>query len=147
MKVYISEKESDTESIAYDFASKLKGGDVVAFKGGLGAGKTTFTRYACEKLGVKLPVTSPTFAIVNDYGITDNGFHIYHFDMYRVNSWDSLYSTGFFDYLDSDSIIFIEWSENIEEAVDDGSINLINVNIEPLGENRRKFIIDGGGRW
>ena len=67
--------------------------------------------------------------------------------MYRVNSWDSLYSTGFFDYLDSDSIIFIEWSENIEEAVDDGSINLINVNIEPLGENRRKFIIDGGGRW
>lgn len=135
--------ENDTLRFAAEFASKLHGGDVVAFKGGMGMGKTVFVRGAASVLGVESDVSSPTFSIVNDYG---GKFNVYHFDMYRVESWDSLYSTGFFDYLNENSILFIEWSENIENVLPDNTISVSFVRGE--NESERIITIHGGdGRW
>lgn len=100
-------------------------------------GKTAFTRGLCRGLGVNDGVSSPTFALVNEY----HGKHnIYHFDMYRVTSWDDLYSTGFFDYLDK-GILVIEWSENIEGALPE---NAIRINISKgNSDDERIFEIEG----
>ncbi len=145
MKIYDCINESETARVAAEFASGLRGGDVVAFFGGLGAGKTFFTSKACEALGVSEYIASPTFAICNDYGLIPSGAHVYHFDMYRVLSEDSLYSTGYYDYLTDDSILFIEWSENISDFLPDGCIK---VSIEITGEHSRRITIEGGdGRW
>ena len=143
MKTFFSESENNTSLIAAEFATELRSGDVVAFRGGMGMGKTVFVRSCVKALGVDADVSSPTFSIVNDYG---GDINIYHFDMYRVESWDSLYSTGFFDYMNEQSILFIEWSENIENVLPD---NTIYVDFS-LGENatERKIEISGGdGRW
>ena len=143
MKTFFSESENNTSLIAAEFATELRGGDVVAFRGGMGMGKTVFVRSCVKTLGVDADVSSPTFSIVNDYG---GDINIYHFDMYRVESWDSLYSTGFFDYMNERSILFIEWSENIENVLPE---NTIYVDFS-LGENvsERKIEISGGdGRW
>lgn len=143
MKIYESSSEKDTLKIAEEFASKLHGGDVVAFKGGMGMGKTVFTRGCVKALGNDSDVSSPTFAIVNDYG---GNINLYHFDMYRVESWDSLYSTGFFDYLNDSSILFIEWSENIENVLPDNTVFVEFSRGED--ENYRKITVCGGdGRW
>ncbi len=143
MKIFMSENEKQTCAIAADFAKLLKGGDVVAFKGGMGMGKTVFVSGCAENLGIDEIVCSPTFSIVNDYG---GNVNVYHFDMYRVESWDSLYSTGFFDYLNDNSILFIEWSENIENVLPDYTIF---VEFE-RGKNdtfRTIKISSGDGRW
>lgn len=143
MKIFSSQGENDTIAIASDFASELHGGDVVAFRGGMGMGKTVFVRGCVKALGVEADVSSPTFSIVNDYG---GKINIYHFDMYRVESWDSLYSTGFFDYMNDNSILFIEWSENIENVLPD---NTIYIDFKRgVNDNERKIEISGGdGRW
>lgn len=143
MKTFFSESENNTSLIAAEFATELRGGDVVAFRGGMGMGKTVFVRSCVKALGVDADVSSPTFSIVNDYG---GDINLYHFDMYRVESWDSLYSTGFFDYMNERSILFIEWSENIENVLPE---NTIYVDFS-LGESvtERKIEISGGdGRW
>lgn len=135
--------ESDTLGFAAEFASKLHGGDVVAFKGSMGMGKTVFVRGCAGVLDVTCEVSSPTFSIVNDYG---GKFNVYHFDMYRVESWDSLYSTGFFDYLNENSILFIEWSENIENVLPENAITVEFSRGE--NENERTITVSGGdGRW
>lgn len=139
MTEFISHSADDTKRIAADFAKTLRGGEVVAFSGGLGMGKTTFVSGATDSLGVGDYVSSPTFAIVNDYGGKP---HIYHFDMYRVNDWDSLYSTGFFDYMTDENVLFIEWSENIDGALPE---NTIRIDFEKTGDNSRRITIDGGG--
>lgn len=139
MTEFISHSADDTKRIAADFAKTLRGGEVVAFSGGLGMGKTTFVSGAADSLGVGDYVSSPTFAIVNDYGGKP---HIYHFDMYRVNDWDSLYSTGFFDYMTDENVLFIEWSENIDGALPE---NTIRIDFEKTGDNSRRITIDGGG--
>lgn len=143
MKRFHSSNEKETLAIAADFASELHGGDVVAFRGGMGMGKTVFVRGCADILGIDCDVSSPTFSIVNDYG---GKINVYHFDMYRVESWDSLYSTGFFDYLNENSILFIEWSENIENVLPD---NTITVGFS-RGEADTERIIEisgGDGRW
>lgn len=143
MNFYKSDSETKTIEIAAEFAEKLRGGDVVAFKGGMGMGKTVFVRGCTKALGNMSDVSSPTFSIVNDYG---GDIRLYHFDMYRVETWDSLYSTGFFDYMNENSILFIEWSENIENVLPD---NTVYVEIS-RGEtdNDRIIKINGGdGRW
>lgn len=109
MTEYISRSLEDTERIAKEIASTLSGNEVVAYLGGLGAGKTTFTRGLVSAFGVDSGVHSPTFAIVNEYQGT---VPVYHFDMYRVADEDDLYSTGFYDYLGK-GLVIIEWSENI----------------------------------
>ena len=109
MTEYISRSLEDTERITKEIASTLEGKEVVAFLGGLGAGKTTFTRGLVSHFGVDSGVHSPTFAIVNEYQGT---VPVYHFDMYRVSDEDDLYSTGFYDYLGK-GLVIIEWSENV----------------------------------
>ena len=100
----------ETEQLAASFARKLRRGDVVALYGGLGAGKTAFVRGLAKGLHATSEVSSPTFALVHEY---DADIPICHFDMYRIRSMDDLYSTGFFDYLESGGVLVIEWSENI----------------------------------
>lgn len=114
MNKYFSYSASDTEKIAYDFAQTLRGNKVLAMFGTLGMGKTAFVRGLAKGLGNNSEISSPTFAIVHDYG---GNPHLYHFDMYRISTWDDLYSTGFFDYLDMGGILAVEWSENIENVL------------------------------
>ena len=129
-----SNSVSDTEAIAEKLGRVLKSGNVVAYFGGLGMGKTAFTRGLAKGMGIKADVSSPTFAIVNDYG---GNPPLVHFDMYKVESWDDLYSSGFFDYLDMGAVLAVEWSENIENALPD---NTIRVTIEQ-GDSPEKRII------
>ena len=136
MSKFISKSPSDTEKIAEDFAKTLNGGEVIAFKGGLGLGKTCFVRGLARGLGYNGDVTSPTFAIVNEY--LGGRLNLYHFDMYRIESWDDLYSIGYFDYISDDSVLAVEWSENIENCLDDSTVF---VNITSNGENERTIII------
>ena len=119
----IVETSSYEETIEYAkrLGSVLKGGEVIAYFGGLGMGKTTFTSGLCEGMGIKAEVSSPTFALVNEYG---SGKKLYHFDMYRISSFDDLCSTGFFDYLDTNAVLAIEWSENIENALPENYIRI-----------------------
>lgn len=111
----------ETEAAGKAFAATLHGSCVIAFFGGMGMGKTAFVRGVAQGLGVDAEVTSPTFALVHEYGGSPP---LYHFDMYRVNSWDGLYSTGFFDYLDAGGILAVEWSENIEGALPEDAIRI-----------------------
>lgn len=133
----VSNSAAQTEQIGERIASSLKGCEVIALFGGLGMGKTAFTRGLARGLGVEDGVSSPTFALVNEYS---GKFNIYHFDMYRVRDWDDLYSTGFFDCLDN-GVLVIEWSENIEGALPE---NAIRITIS-RGENdsQRYFTIEG----
>lgn len=134
MTEYITKSYDETLALASDFAKKTPKGTVIGFIGGLGMGKTAFTTGFVKGLGINAEVSSPTFAICNDY-IGGNA-RVYHFDMYRVEDWDDLYSTGFFDYVDTDAYIVAEWSENVFGALPDDSII---IEIERLGENERKF--------
>ena len=137
MNNIISKSTEDTEKIGELVAEKLFGNEVIALFGGLGMGKTAFTRGLCRGLGVNDGVSSPTFALVNEY---HGKYNIYHFDMYRVTSWEDLYSTGFFDYLDN-GVLVIEWSENIEGALPE---NAIRINISKGdSDEERTFEIKG----
>ena len=118
---FVSKGVSDTEAIAEKLGRVLKSGNVVAYFGGLGMGKTAFTRGLARGMGITADVSSPTFAIVNDYG---GNPPLVHFDMYKVESWDDLYSSGFFDYLDMGAVLAVEWSENIENALPDDTIRV-----------------------
>ena len=130
-----SNSVSDTENIAETLGRVLKSGNVVAYFGGLGMGKTAFTRGLARGMGITADVSSPTFAIVNDYG---GNPPLVHFDMYKVESWDDLYSSGFFDYLDMGAVLAVEWSENIENALPE---NTIYVEIQSLSEFSRKITV------
>ena len=121
MKKFISHSSSDTEKIAEEIASSLSGNEVLAMFGTLGMGKTAFVRGLARGLGNDSEISSPTFAIVHDYGGSP---HLYHFDMYRISTWDDLYSTGFFDYLDMGGVLAVEWSENIENVLPEGFIRI-----------------------
>lgn len=138
MKTFISKSYDETLKIAQDFAKNLKNGAVIAYLGDLGAGKTAFTTGIVKGLGIDCNVYSPTFAICNEY--RGNGKTLYHFDMYRVDGWSDLYSTGFFDYLDTGAYICAEWSENIFGALPDDSLI---VEINKLSDNEREIKIYG----
>jgi tRNA threonylcarbamoyladenosine biosynthesis protein TsaE len=113
----ISNSVQETERIASEYAAGLKAGDVLFFRGDLGAGKTAFVRGLAAGLGIPPEtVSSPTFTFVKEYG--GGRLPLAHFDMYRVGSADDLYSIGFFDYLETDAVIAVEWSENIEAFAD-----------------------------
>ena len=137
------ETHSSEETIALGkkIGSLLKGGDIIAYSGGLGAGKTTITRGISIGMGLDDEVTSPTFALVNEYR---GELNLYHFDMYRITSPDDLETTGFYDYMDSDSVLAVEWSENIQSELPK---NAIRVNIERIDDNTRKITIVGDERF
>ncbi len=142
MREYRTRSVQETEQLASEFAKELKRGDVIAFTGGMGAGKTAFVRGLAKGLGVSGEVSSPTYAIVNEYR---GNPALYHFDMYRVGSPEDLFTTGYYDYLDEgESILAVEWSENITDSLPEQTIY---VNITPLSESERKIQIIGGNRF
>ncbi|WBY64772.1 MAG: tRNA threonylcarbamoyladenosine biosynthesis protein TsaE [Thermocaproicibacter melissae] len=117
----ITKSPAETEAFGKKLGELLGPGSVVALFGEMGVGKTALTRGIAAGLGIPEGVSSPTFALVHQY---DGRLPVYHFDMYRVETWDDLYSTGFFDYLDSGGVIIIEWSENIENAIPENAIRI-----------------------
>ena len=141
MQSTVTNSAAETEKFARELAASLKPDDVLAFYGGLGMGKTTFVLGLALGLGSLDEVSSPTFSLVHEYRSTPK---LYHFDMYRVTSFDDLYSTGFFDYLETGAILAIEWSENIEDALPDRTIR---VTFERLEEEKRRITLEGGGRF
>lgn len=136
MKEYITNSYEETVELGKKTAQELPKGSVIAFIGGLGMGKTAFTTGLALGLGIDADVSSPTFAICNTYVGSENT--LYHYDMYRVDGWDDLYSTGFFDFLETDAYIAVEWSENIYGALPDDSTI---VEISKLSDNTRQFKI------
>lgn len=132
----------ETVSFAEGIGGLLKAGDVVAYRGGLGAGKTTFTRGLAVGAGLPDEVSSPTFALVNEY--RGNGVTMYHFDMYRIMNAEALETTGFYDYMDGSGIIVCEWSENISECLPKGTVN---ITIEHCGGDEREITVEGDERF
>ncbi len=137
--VFISNSPADTKKIAKALADTLQGGEVIAFYGDLGMGKTCFVNGLADGLGFVGEVSSPTFAIINEY--LGGRLDLYHFDMYRITTWDDLYSTGYFEYMQSGAVLAVEWSENIESALPDDTIRVI---IKRLDEQSREITIDRG---
>ncbi|MDR0914256.1 MAG: tRNA (adenosine(37)-N6)-threonylcarbamoyltransferase complex ATPase subunit type 1 TsaE [Oscillospiraceae bacterium] len=120
MTRYISHNETETENFGSRLAKNLHGSETIALFGGLGAGKTALTRGIAHALGCGDCVSSPTFAIVHEYS---GRCKLFHFDMYRIETIDDLYSTGFFEYLGT-GVTVIEWSENIENVLPDNCLRI-----------------------
>ena len=118
---YDSDSPADTEALGERLAKRLRPGDVVAFTGTLGMGKTAFTRGLARGLGCRARVTSPTFTIVNEY---DGDVPLFHFDMYRLGSADELYDIGWDDYLERGGVCAVEWSERVADALPEGTITV-----------------------
>lgn len=158
MKIYYSNSIQDTTRVANEVASKLKPGDILAYTGNLGAGKTTFTSGLAKGLGIDSHVTSPTFALVNEYR-NPNGLSLFHFDMYRINDISDVETTGFFDYLDEEQVLAVEWSENIKdvlshypntiyisfETITDECDETDEINLEHINTNRKITITTNKG--
>lgn len=129
----------ETEALGARLADALHGGEVIAYRGELGAGKTAFTRGLARGLGISMRVTSPTYTIVNEY--TGGRLPLFHFDMYRLHDADDLFDIGWEDYLERGGVCAVEWSENVAEAM----TGAITVTIEKTGDDARKITIEGGG--
>ena len=128
---------------AQQFVEQIGDRSVFAFYGKMGAGKTTFIKAVCEELGVDDVITSPTFAIVNEYSLTSHlsplTSKIYHFDFYRIKKLEEVYDMGFEDYFYSGNLCFIEWPELIEEVLPEDAVR---VTIEALTDGSRKITIE-----
>ena len=135
---YISHSPLETETIGAALGKIIPAGTVIAYRGDLGASKTAFTRGLARGLGYQEPVTSPTYTIVNEY--LGGRLPLFHFDMYRLASSDDLWDIGWEDYLDRGGICAVEWSENVDEAME----NAIYVTIEKTGEESRRITLEGG---
>ena len=133
----------ETQALGQKLASRLVHGDVIAYFGDLGAGKTAFTRGLAQGLGITDPVTSPTYTIVNEY--LSGRIPLFHFDMYRLSSSDELFDIGWEDYLSRGGVCAVEWSENVEDALQDA----IRVTIEKDADepDTRHITITGGPRF
>jgi len=138
LNTFITNSKEETIALAEKLATKLNNHDIIFYIGGLGMGKTAFTQGLCNGLGIDADVTSPTFAIVNEY--YGRPLSLFHFDMYRIENEDQLFNIGFDDYLDYDGVLAIEWSENIADFFED---NNITVTFEKLDETVRKITIEG----
>ena len=131
----------ETKALAEKVGKLLRPGDVIAYTGPMGAGKTTFTVGLARGLGITDWVSSPTFSLINEYR---GPVPLCHFDLFRVTDADDLYATGFFDYLDGRHILAVEWTENVPEALPPDSIR---VDLEPSGEESRIITITGDERF
>ena len=129
----------ETIAAAEQVAAHLSAGDIILYEGDMGAGKTHFTKGIAKYLGIDDEITSPTFALVNEY---DGALPLFHFDLYRIESYDDLYAIGFFDYLDRGGVIAAEWSENIAELKAELG-EVITVCIEKLSETGRRITVSG----
>ena len=116
MKITIKSLDTIREA-AKTFVKNMGNGHVFAFYGKMGAGKTTFIKAICEELGVEDVITSPTFAIVNEYRSATTNELIYHFDFYRIKKLDEVFDMGYEDYFYSGALCFLEWPELIEDIL------------------------------
>lgn len=137
-----TDSPEETIKFAEKIGKLLRGGDVVAYRGGLGAGKTTFTRGLAVGMGLPDEVSSPTFALVNEY--RGENITMYHFDMYRIMNAEALETTGFYDYMSEDSVIVCEWTENIEGCLPKSAVN---ITIEHIGDDLREITVEGDERF
>jgi len=135
---FLTNSPQETEALGAALAKILTPGTVIAYRGDLGAGKTAFTRGLARGLGCTDLVTSPTYTIVNEY--LNGRLPLFHFDMYRLASSDDLWDIGWEDYLDRGGICAVEWSENVEDAME----NALYITIEKTGEESRRITIEGG---
>ena len=135
---FITHSPEETEALGERLAKLLKPGDILAYRGDLGAGKTAFTRGLARGLDSREQVTSPTYTIVNEY--LGGRIPLFHFDMYRLRSSDDLFDIGWEDYLDRGGVCAVEWSENVADAMEDA----IFITIEKLGEDARRITLEGG---
>ena len=135
---FITNAPAETEAIGAALGKIIQPGTVIAYRGDLGAGKTAFTRGLARGLGCTDLVTSPTYTIVNEY--LGGRVPLFHFDMYRLRSSDDLWDIGWEDYLNRNGICAVEWSENVDDALEDP----MNITIEKLGEDTRRITIEGG---
>ena len=134
---FITHSAEETEALGERLAQTLTGGEVVAYFGELGAGKTAFTRGLARGLGISMRVTSPTYTIVNEY--SGGRLPLFHFDMYRLGSSDELFDIGWEDYLARGGVVAVEWSENVTDALD----GAITVRIEKTAADERRITIEG----
>lgn len=134
-----SESPAQTQAFAERLGRAVARGTCIAFFGGLGAGKTTFTRGLARGMGLPDIVCSPTFALVNEYHGA-GCCSLYHFDMYRVTSPEALETTGFWDYPLADAVFVIEWAENIVEALPQ---ERVEIRIEGMGDAPRTITLTG----
>lgn len=135
---YTTHSPEETEALGQALGQSLKGGEIIAYTGDLGAGKTAFTRGLARGLGISMAVTSPTYTLVNEY--LGGRLELFHFDMYRLSSSDDLFDIGWDDYLLRGGVCAVEWSENVADAMEDA----IWVRIEKTGEDSRRITIEGG---
>ena len=123
---------------AQQFVAAMGDNTIFAFYGHMGAGKTTFIKAICEELGVKDVITSPTFAIVNEY--TDGqGEPVYHFDFYRIKKQEEVYDIGFEDYVESGSVCLMEWPELIEDILPADTVK-VSITEQPDGTRLVEFL-------
>ena len=134
----LSRSEAETEAAGARLAAVLTPGSVVAYEGGLGMGKTAFTRGLAAGLGYPGRVTSPTFTLVNEY--EGGRLPLFHFDMYRLGSADDLFDIGWEDYLSRGGVCAVEWSENVADALPEDTIR---VRIDRLGDRERRITVEG----
>ncbi len=139
MKEFTIHHLDEIREVARRFLDAMDDRTVFAFRGTMGAGKTTFIKALCEELGVQDVINSPTFAIVNEYGPTDDGRLIYHFDFYRINKPEEAYDFGYEDYIYSDALCFIEWPEKIEELLPPDTVN---VYLEEQPDGSRRVVME-----
>jgi tRNA threonylcarbamoyladenosine biosynthesis protein TsaE len=137
---FVSHNTQETEQFGEEVAKSLRGGDVLAFTGSLGMGKTAFTRGLARGLGCRGRVTSPTFTIVNEY---DGKTPLFHFDMYRLGSSDELFDIGWDDYLARGGVCAVEWSERVSDALPDDTI-YVDIARGEEDENMRTITVTGG---
>ena len=134
---YITTSPERTEALGERLGERLRGGEVIAYRGELGAGKTAFTRGLARGLGISVRVTSPTYTIVNEYG--GGRLPLFHFDMYRLHDADDLFDIGWEDYLERGGVCAVEWSENVADAME----GAIRVDIAKLSDDTREITIEG----
>lgn len=133
MQIIIKSPETIRES-AKAFVKAMGDSTIFAFYGSMGAGKTTFIKAICEEMGVEDVITSPTFAIVNEYRSATSGELIYHFDFYRIKKQEEVYDMGYEDYIESGAVCFMEWPELIEELLPE---DVVKVSIKQQEDGSR----------
>ncbi len=135
--IFRTNSTEETEALGEALGRHLQGGEVIAYWGDLGAGKTAFTRGLARGLGISMRVTSPTYTIVNEY--LGGRLPLFHFDMYRLGSSDELFDIGWEDYLLRGGVCAVEWSENVADALEDAIV----VRIEKRSDEEREITIEG----
>lgn len=137
---FTTHSAAETEALGERLAARLTGGEVIAYTGDLGTGKTAFTRGLARGLGITDRVTSPTFTIVNEY--EGGRLPLFHFDMYRLSSSDELYDIGWEDYLARGGVCAVEWSEIVSDALEENELIRVDIKNE-CGNDDRTITVTG----